>query len=333
VAITTKPNPETHHARAVTIPERMRAAAIDRFGGPEVLKIHTLPVPSLDHGEVLIALDTAGVGIWDAEMRAGGGRKDFPLVLGTDGSGVIAAMGAEVRRFKIGEAVYSYSYDNPKGGFYAEYVAVDAHKVAPIPRGLDIHHAGAIPTTGLTAIQGLDDALQIKEDESLIIHGGSGGVGTLAIQFAKLRGARVFATASGEDGVALVRRLGADSAVDGHHGDIEAAARSFAPDGFPAMLALTGGDALERCLALVRSGGRVAYPNGVEPALRRRPGIRIIPYDAVPGVREFEHLGLAIEALKKLQVPIAAFDLGDAAKAHERLEQGHVLGKIVLRIK
>jgi NADPH:quinone reductase-like Zn-dependent oxidoreductase len=240
-------------------------------------------------------------------------------------------MGSHIRRFKIGDAVYSYSFANPKGGFYAEYVAVAEEKVATVPRGLNMEQAGAIPTTGLTALQGIDDALGIKRGEAMIIHAASGGVGTLAVQFAKLRGARVLATASGEDDVALVRSLGADAAVDGRHGDIVGAARAFAPEGVTAVLGLAGGDGLERCLDVLVSGGRLAYPNGIEPEPSKRRGIHIVPYDALAGEREFTALGMAVEAAK-LQVPIAArFALKDARKAHERLEAGHVLGKIVLR--
>src|SRR5882757_3869141 len=176
------------------VPETMRAAAIDRFGDPKVLTIHTLPVPQIDENEVLIAVHTAGVGSWDADMRAGwlpdGEQPRFPLVLGTDGSGHVAKVGSRVRRFNAGEEVYAYSFANPKGGFYAEYVAVVAEKVAHIPKALDLEQAGAIGTTGLTALQGIDDALHVKRGETVVIHGGSGGVGTLAIQFVKLRGAR-----------------------------------------------------------------------------------------------------------------------------------------------
>src|SRR6185503_160689 len=130
--------------------------------------------------------------------------------LGTDGSGVVAAVGSRVRRFKPGDQVYGYSWMNPKGGFYAEYVAIDADKVAPIPRPLDLKRAGAVPVIGLTALQGIDDALHLKRGENVIVHGASGGVGTMALQFAKLRGARVLATATGKDGAATVRRIGAD---------------------------------------------------------------------------------------------------------------------------
>jgi NADPH:quinone reductase-like Zn-dependent oxidoreductase len=265
-------------------------------------------------------------------MRKEGEEKRFPLILGTDGSGIVAAVGSSVRRLAVGDRVYSYSYDNPKGGFYAEYVAVAASKVAPVPDGLDLLHAGAIPTIALTALQGVDDALGIKEGESIIIHGGSGNVGMLALQFAKLRGSRVFATASGSDGVAFVRRLGADYAIDGKQDDIVTAARNFDPDGIDAVLAFVGGKELTRCLDALRKGGRVAYPNGIEPQPRKRRGVKMKAYDATPGVREFERLGRAIEEAE-LQIPIAAsFKLEEAAGAHRLLAAGHVLGKVVLRL-
>jgi NADPH:quinone reductase-like Zn-dependent oxidoreductase len=173
----------------------------------------------------------------------------------------------------------------------------------------------------------------VRKGEAVIIHGASGGVGSLATQFAKLRGARVLATASGRDGLAFVRRLGADAAVDGRRDDIGAAAGRFAPDGIDALLALVGGPALTACLRAVRRGGRVAYPNGVEPAPRKRRELKVVPYDAVAGVREFQRLNRAADAAR-LRVPIAAeFPLEQASRAHKRLAQGHVLGKIVLRIR
>jgi len=312
----------------------MRAAAINRFGGAGTLKMHDMPVPKISSNEVLIAIDTAGVGKWDVRARQGAWaeREEFPVILGVDGSGIVAEVGARVQRLKRGDRVYSYSYDNPKGGFYAEYVAVAASNVAPIPRSLDLLHAGAIPTIALTALQGVDDALHIKPGERIIVHGASGNVGMLALQFAKMRGARVLAIASGSDGVEFVRRLGADAAIDGKHDDIVAAAREFAPKGVDAVLAFAGGKELTRCLDALRKGGRVAYPNGVEPEPRKRKGIRMKAYDAVPGVREFDRLAGAIEEAK-LQVPIAAaFELEDADEAHRHLEQGHVLGKVVLRV-
>jgi NADPH:quinone reductase-like Zn-dependent oxidoreductase len=252
-------------------------------------------------------------------------------VLGTDGSGTVAAVGAGVRRLQVGDRVYASSFETG-GGFHAEYVAVGAEHVAKVPPGLDLKHAGAIPLTGLTALQGVDDALHLKRGETVIVHGASGGVGTLAVQFAKLRGARVLASASGEDGVALARRLGADAAVDGRHEDIVAAAHKFAPDGVDAVLGFAGGDALEQCVDSLAPGGRFAYPNGVEPVPKKRRGLDVTTFDGVVGVREFARLNHAIEAAK-LRVPITGpYPLEEARRAHERLAEGHVLGKVVLRI-
>ena len=298
--------------------------------------MHTLPVPVPGASEVLIAVHSAEVGGWDANMRGGwslsGKKPRFPLVLGGGGSGTVAAVGSRVRRFKIGDPVYSYAWDNPKGGFYAEYVASPAATAAPVPPPLDVAQAGAIPIAALTAFQGIDDALRLKQGERLIILGASGGLGVFAIQFAKLRGARVLAIASGADGVALARKLGADAAIDGRDGNVAAAARAFAPDGVDAILAFTGGKALTQCLDTLRRGGRLAYPNGIEPVPKQRRVIRTNPYDGIAGRAQWERLARAITAAR-LQVPIAAeFSLAEAARAHERLAQGHVLGKVVLRI-
>ncbi len=323
-------------AAAAPLPRTMQAMALEKTGGPEVLTMHTLPVPKPAADEVLIELHTAGVASWDVLVR-----KDLtmfknavlPLALGTDGSGVIVAKGAKVKGFKLGDPVYTYSWDNPRGGFYAQYVSVPAERVGHLPKGLTLKEAGAIGTTGLTAIQGIDDALHVTRGTTLIIHGAAGGVGTLAVQFAKLRGARILATVSGDDEIAAVKALGADVVIDGRHDDIPAAARAFAPGGVDALLVLAGGDAQEQCMATVRSGGLAAYPSGVHPVPKAREGLRLIRYDAVPGVQEFERLNEAIESVH-LVVPIGAeYPLADAAKAQERLEAGHVPGKIVLIIR
>ena len=318
-----------------SIPSTMRAAALDRFGGPEVLTIHEVPVPTLDANEILIAVHTAGVGPWDADMRGGWwpeGEPTFPLMPESDGSGTVVDAGRSVRRLAIGDRVYSYCFANAKGGFYAEYVAVAAENAAHIPCTLSTKVAGGAATVGLTALQGIDNALRVKRDEIVIIHGATGGVGSLAVQFAKLRGARVIATARGEAGLQFARRLGADDAVDGQDGDIAAAARRFSSKGVDAVLA-TVGSGLEQVIDTVRKGGRVAYPNGVEPAPKERPGIEIISYDGQSGVREFEALNEAIQQ-GNVVVPIAAeFSLDQAARAHQRFAAGHVLGKIVLRVQ
>ena len=323
-------------AATTSLPEKMRAAAIDQAGGAEALTLHMLPVPRPAAGEVLIAVHTAGVATWDVAIRRQPDsikNSRFPLILGTDGAGTIAALGTGVHGFKVGEEVYAYSWDNPQGGFYAEYVAVPAENVGRVPKGLTLTQAGAIGTTALTAIQGVDDALHLRSGETLIIHGAAGGVGTLAVQFAKLRGARVLATVSAADEIALVKSLGADAVVDGRLGDVAAAAREFSPAGVDAVLALAGGDALEHAIDALKKGGRVAYPSGVHPAPAARAGLSIVRYDAIAGAQEFGRLNAAIEAMK-FQVPIAAqFPLEEAAQAQERVEAGHVPGKIVLQVR
>jgi NADPH:quinone reductase-like Zn-dependent oxidoreductase len=319
------------------IPSMMRAAALDKFGGPQVLTLHELPVPEIEPSDVLIAMHTAGVGSWDADMRGGwwpdSNRPKPPVVLGVDGSGTIAAVGSRVRRFAPGDAVYAYGFAESRGGFYSEYVAVAAENVGRVPESLTMKEAGAVAAVGLTALQGVDDVLHVKRGESVVVHGASGNVGCLALQFAKMRGARVLATASGRDGLAFVRRLGADAAADGKRDDLAEAASAFAPDGVDAVLAFVGGKPLTQLLDAVRRGGRLAFPNGIEPVPRKRRGLSVKSYDATPGVREFERLGHAIDAAR-LEVPIAAsYTLDRARNAHQRIEKGHVLGRIVLRIR
>jgi len=320
-------------SQAPSVPGTMKAAAIDRFGGPEVLTLHTLPVPTPGRQEVLIALHVAGVGIWDASIRDGSwrlsSRPKFPLVPGTDGAGIIVAKGAGVRRFRIGEGVYATKL----GGFYAEYVAVNEQYVSRIPEPLDMLQAGAAAATGLTALQGIDDALRVKKGETLLIFGASGAVGTLAVQFAKRRRVRVLATASGRGAASLVQDLGADAVIDPRKTSFIEQLRLLIDGGLDAVLALAGGEALEQCLDHVRAGGRVAYPNGVEPEPRRRPAIRLTAYDGEAGPREFIRLQRAVWK-SKLRVPIArAYPLSQAPKSHVRLERGHILGRIVLRVR
>ncbi len=313
----------------------MRAAAIAKFGPPSVLRTIDVPAPSIGPRDVLIAVHAAGVGGWDASTRSGEWaerRQRFPLVLGSDGAGVVAAVGARVRRFRVGQRVFAFAYQNPKGGFYAEYAAVPADLVAPIPRRLDMRQAGAAAATGITALQGIDDVLRIRRGERVLIFGGTGAVGTLAIQFAKRRGAHVMSTATGRAAQQLVRRLGAEAVLDARSARALAQLDAWAPDGVDAVLALAGGQVLDAYLDRVRPGGRVAYPNGVAPAPPRRRGYRLRAYDGVASRPAFARLLRAIDEAK-LRVPIAAtYPLAQAAKAHQRVEKGHVLGRIVLRV-
>jgi NADPH:quinone reductase-like Zn-dependent oxidoreductase len=259
----------------------------------------------------------------------------FPLVLGTDGAGVVAEVGPRVTRFKRGDRVYSYVFDNQNGGFYAEYAAVLAKNAGRVPRVIDLKHAGAVATIGLTALQGVDDVLKVQPGESVIVHGASGNVGMMAVQFVKWRGARVLATASKPDGVAFVRRLGLDDTIDdvidGTTDDIALAARKFAPDRIDAVLAFVGGESLLQCIEALKRGGRVVYPNGVEPEPRKRKHVLIRSYDAESSPEKFNALNRALVA-SRAKIPIAKeFPLDRAADAHRMVERGHVLGKVVLR--
>jgi NADPH:quinone reductase-like Zn-dependent oxidoreductase len=314
------------------IPKRMRAAVIDEFGGPEVFQLRELPVPDVDADEVLIGVHTAGVGSWDPDMRSGwvpSGKPHFPIILGSDGSGTVVAKGSRARRFKVGDRVYANTFDNPKGGSYADFVVVPADNVAPVPAKLDTKSAGALAISGLTALQGLE-ALGLKRGQRIIITGASGAVGTVAVQLAKARGASVFALASGKDGRSLVRRLGVDVAVDGKAANWDRDLDAFAPDGVDAVLVLAAGDFLARCFESLHGDGRVVYPNGVDPIPKKR-GLDIVSYNGEGGASAFTRLNRAVIAAR-LKVPIAAaFRFGQVAQAHKKVA-GHVLGKVVLRI-
>jgi NADPH:quinone reductase-like Zn-dependent oxidoreductase len=313
----------------------MAAAVIDRFGPPSVLHLGRVPVPEPGPNEVLIALHAAGVGSWDESIRDGSwrfGRTRFPLVIGTDGAGVVVAKGSRVKRFRIGDHVYAASTENARGGYYAQYIAASETHVARVPRRLDFVHAAALVYPGLTALRGVNDILGVRRGETVLIFGASGAVGTLAVQMAKYRGARVIATASARRAQSVLRQLGASAVVDARDPHMVDALVKLAPDGIDVVLALAGGNELERCLALVPRGGRVAYPNGIEPEPRRTRGIRFRSYDARNSVRELTRLARMVEAAR-LRVPIAAiFPLARAAAAHRRQHE-HVIGRIVLRIR
>ena len=316
----------------------MRAAAIDQFGPPSVLQVHELTIPEVAPNEVLIALYASGVGVWDADIRKGWWPEGmdppkFPLVLGSDGAGIVAEVGANVKDFHTGDRVWAYEFINPKGGFYAEFVAVNAEHVGLIPKRLDLLHAGAATVTGLTAIQGVEVHLKVRAVDTVLIFGASGAVGSLAVQFAKSYDAKVIGTARSTEAKKLVRELGAAKVIDPTENDAVEQVRAFAPNGIDAVLALAGGDSLQRLLKLVRAGGRIAHPNGVEPEPVSPPHVNRIPYDAEANRREFERLDHAVDAAR-LRVPIAAVrPLEEADKAHERLEKGHILGRIVLQTR
>ncbi len=315
----------------------MKAVAIDEFGGIEKMKVRDLPIPQVDTDEILVRVETAGVGEWDPFEREGGFAREFgikpqfPHVLGSDGAGTVEAVGKDVHGLKKGDRVYGINLMDPKGGFYAEYATVKAEHAAAVPEKLSIQQAGAMAVDAVTALQGLDDTLRLKSGETVMIFGASGGIGHMAIQLAKRMGAKVLAVASGEDGVQLTKKLGADAAVDGHKGGVLAAARAFAPQGVDAALVTTGGPEVDQALAALREGGRVAFPNGVQPAPKPPRNIKAQSYNGQPNRQVFEKLNRLIDA-GPFEVHIArTFTLERAADAQRSLDE-HYLGKLALQL-
>lgn len=313
----------------------MKAVVIDRFGGIDELSLRSLPVPEAGPDDVLIHVESAGVGAWDPYERGGlfaellGTKPKFPYVLGSDGAGTVEAVGKNVKRFKKGDSVYAAALANPKGGFYAEYAAVPQENVSRIPGDLTTEQAGALLVDAMTALRGLDDTLELKKGESVMIFGAGGGIGHLAVQLAKRMGARVLAVASGKDGVALCKKLGADAVVEGRKEDVVAAAREFAPKGIDAVLLTAGGATAQKSLAVVRKGGRVAYPNGVQPEPKAPEGVTLQNYDGMPDPEAIEKLNRLIESGPFVVNVARAFPLAKAADAHRALDS-HFLGKLVL---
>ncbi|WP_199327216.1 NADP-dependent oxidoreductase [Nostoc sp. FACHB-888] len=314
-------------------PQQMKVMAVDEFGHADKLTLHTLPLPTVDAGEVLIRIKIAGVGIWDEMEREGElvyNEVHFPRVLGGECAGTIVAIGDGVERFAVGDRVYAQSFMNDKGGSYAEYVVVSSETVAPMPDGLDMLMAGGLPIAGVTALSNLQVS-GTGNKTKLMLWGASGGVGHVALQLAKRMGANVFALASGADGVALVKQLGADEAVDGHSDNVVQRACAFAPDGFDVALVLVGGDTVQSTLSLVRQGGIITFPNGVMPEPKAPDGVELKKANGFANPTLLDQLNRLI-GIGEFQVHIAqTFGLEEAAQAQSAMKQ-HYLGKIVLRV-
>lgn len=319
--------------RARAIPTEMRAAAIDHFGPPKSIHVERLPVPKLGKRDILVAVDAAGVGEWEADLAEGAYqdmKPHFPRVLGSDGCGTVVATGDSVKRFERGDRVYGWALGNPKGGFFAEYAAIDERNAAYIPDNIPFEEAAGLAVSGITALDGLD-RLELDEGDDLIIFGASGGVGHVALQLAKHLGLRVFAVASKEDGLRLVNRLGADGAVEGHSKNLRRKAREFAPDGFAGALVFAGGTGWKAELELVVKGGRVACPNGVEPEPIVPEGVTLEMYDAEESPEVFERLNDLISR-GPFHVELSrTYPLEQTARAVLDVQRHHV-GKIAIKI-
>jgi NADPH:quinone reductase len=312
------------------LPETMKAAVVEAAGPPSALHIKDVPLPRLAHNHVMIALEYAGLGMWDAAHRAGSWGPVKPgTTLGADGSGTIAAVGADVSQFKVGDRVYSYSYGNPSGGFHAEYVSVPAERVAHVPTQLEMSVAGAMPCVALTALSGLE-LLKVDSGQKLLVFGASGGVGSLAVWLANVAGATVVATAQ-PDAQEYVRSLGAARTINPKSSQRESLLKRIVPTGFDAALVAANGDVLPAFLSHLKTGAAFAYPNGVEPK-PHFSGHHGSAFDGAMSHEAFVRLNAAIGS-RTIPLRIKVFPLKDVVEAHRRIEQGHVLGKIVLRIR
>jgi NADPH:quinone reductase-like Zn-dependent oxidoreductase len=258
-------------------------------------------------------------------------KPTFPYIPGSDGAGTVVAVGKQVTQFKEGDRVYGFSSFDGRTGFYTELAVVKAEAASLLPRGLSLDTAGAMPVDAMTALRGLDDTLHLKSGETVMIFGASGGIGHLALQLAKRMGARVFAVASGPDGVDFAKQLGADAVADGHIDDVVAAARKFAPGGLDAALLTAAGPIAEKALGALKKGGRVAFPHGVEPEPKGNADLKVTAYDGIPDRKAIEKLNQLIES-GPFQVHVAhVYSLNEARKALEDLDN-HYLGKLALSV-
>ena len=312
------------------LPETMKAAIVETAGPPSALHIKDVPVPNLARNHVIIALEYAGLGVWDAAQRAGSWGPVKPgTILGADGSGTIAAVAADVSKFKVGDRVYSYSYGNSSGGFHAEYVSVLADRVAHVPTQLQMSVAGAMPCVALTALSGLE-LLKVNSGQTVLVFGASGGVGSLAVWLANGAGATVVGTAK-PDAQEYVRSLGAARTINPNSSQRESLLKRIAASGFDAALVTANGDTLPAFLSHLKAGKPFAYPNGVEPK-PHFSGHSALAFDAEMSHEAFDRLNAAI-GTRTIPLRIKVFPLKDVVEAHRRIERGHVVGKIVLRIR
>lgn len=312
-----------------TLPKVMKAAVVDTAGPPEAIHIKEVPVPALPSNHVLVALQYVGVGIWDAQQRSGTWGSVKPgTIMGADGSGTIAAVGSHVTEFHVGDRVYSYSYENGSSGFYAQYVSVPAGRVAPVPAHLEMRIAGAMPCIALTAQSGLE-TLKAKEGQTVLVFGASGGVGSCAVWLGREKGATVVGTAR-SDAQEYVRSLGAAHTIDPNSPEREGAIKRAAKDGFDAALITANSDALTYFFSHLKPKAPIVFPNGVEPKPHFQ-GHLVSAFDGAMSHEAFERLNAAI-GTRTLPLRTHVFSFKDVVAAHHRIEEGHVVGKIVLHI-
>src|SRR5213595_4347463 len=306
----------------------MKAVVAHEYGAPEVLKFEQVPRPEPKDDEALVHVIASGVNPADPLTLSGKYAQEWgthlPLIPGYDIAGVVEKVGAKITTLKAGDAVYGYP---TFGGGWAEFVTVKEWEVAAKPKSLSFAEAAAVPMCALTAWQALVDTAQLQAGQTILIHGGSGGVGSFAVQIAKARGAKVIATAStaNQD---LLKQLGADVPIDYTKTRFENIAKDV-----DAVLDPVGKDTLARSYDVVKKGGvvmsLVARPDPVELKKRGIHGAGISVHPDADDLTEIAHL---IDAGKIKPVVTEVLPLSQAVAAQRQAATHHTRGKIVLRI-
>lgn len=308
----------------------MKAVRIHEYGGPEVLRYEDAPRPEAGPGEVLIRVHAASVNPVDWKVRAGYAKDrlkyKMPFIPGWDVSGVVEAVGSGVSRLKVGDEVYSRP-DISRDGTYAEYVVVKESEVALKPKSIDHVHAAAIPLAALTAWQALFDGAKLSAGQTVLIHGAAGGVGTFAVQFAKMKGARVIATASKKNHEFL-RSLGADELIDYNTTKFEDVVRDV-----DVVLDTITGETADRSYQVIKKGGiyvSILAPPSPEKAAAH--GVRTHHTFVQANAEQLNEIAKLVDSGKLKLTIEKVFPLAEARAAQELNAQGHTRGKIVLRV-
>ncbi len=315
---------------AAELPEKMQAVVIHQYGGPEVLKVEEVSRPEPKDDEVLIRVIAGSVNPVDVAIRSGKYADEFhtklPLIPGIDCCGTVEKIGRKVTKVKQYQAVYAF-FTLQKEGAFGQFAIAKENEISLKPKGVNFEEAAAVPAAGSTAWQALDDAAKLEAGQTVLIHGGSGGVGHLAIQIAKARGARVIATAStaNQD---FMKSLGADETIDYTKTKFEDVAKNV-----DVVLDTVGGETLTRSYAVVKKGGIIVTIAG-EPdkAAADSHGIRAVSISASPKSDTLENLTRLIEAGKLKPVLSQILRLEDVVQAQEQIATRHTRGKIVLQL-
>ena len=309
----------------------MNAIRIHRYGGPEVLQYEDAPRPQAKKGEVLIRVHAVGVNPLDWKVRSGSLngfiQHKLPFIAGWDMSGVVEEVGLGAWQFKKGDEVFGMT-DPMRDGAYADYIAVREGALAIKPKSLHHVRAAATPVSALAAWRSLFDVGHLQSGQRILIHGGSGGVGHFAVQFAKWKGAYVLATASTKNQESL-RKLGADETIDYTSQKFEDVARNI-----DIVLDTVGGETQERSwLALKKGGVLISLVESPSGEKANQFGVRGTMCSVQPDGVQLSKIAKLVDSAKLKPTIDRILPLSEARRAHELSQNGHVRGKIVLRVK